>query len=135
MRVRNGGRARCPHRAANPHEMPTHHGTMRDGTRAVRTRQGTRHGAGWQRDTSGAHGNGTMRRDRDIAPYRQAARAVRAATGRCGASREARRPSIAPYRQAARAVRTHHGARNGTRAVRTHHGAGWQRDEGERIDG
>ena len=22
MRVRNGGRARCPHRAANPHEMP-----------------------------------------------------------------------------------------------------------------
>ena len=64
-----------------------------------------------------------MRRDRDIAPYRQAARAVRAATGRCGASREARRPSIAPYRDGTAPRGTARGHAR-TRATGPHHGAG-----------
>ncbi len=46
-------------------------------------------------DTSGAHGYGAMRRDGDIAPYRQAARVVRTATGRGGAMRTSR-PTAKP---------------------------------------
>ena len=156
----NGGRARCPHRAANPHEMTKAPQARRGRGRPTRTGGAHGHGAATGHErcarprgdaarwghralppcrTGGAHGHGTMRRDRDIAPYRQATRVVRTATGRSGAasareskphgrcardgaatecgaaSREARRPIIAPYRHAARAVRTRHGACIGAR--------------------
>ena len=116
----NGGRARCPHRAANPHEMTKAPQARRGRGRPTRTGGAHGHGAAtghercaWPRGDAARWGHRALPPNphgRCARPRDDAARA-----GRVGSRHGRWRPIIAPYRHAARAVRTRHGACIGAR--------------------